>query len=68
MTIVPEADTQLGLNYAYAFQQTTILLDAGWMWVNYFDTLKSSAAPLSILGNFGLQGAYFGAKLKKDFI
>ena len=68
MTIVPEADAQLGVNYAYAFEQASLLLDAGWMWVNYFDALKSSAAPLSLLGNFGVQGLYFGAKLKGDFV
>ena len=61
MTVVPEIDGKLGVEYSYLLNRGVLVIDAGWLWVNYFDALTSpSIQPLQ--GNFGVQGVYFGLK------
>ncbi|MFT4060712.1 MAG: Lpg1974 family pore-forming outer membrane protein [Legionella sp.] len=66
--LVPEIETKLGAKYALGLTQGTLILDAGYMVINYFSPLHSSNLDL-IVGdetrndvNFGLRGPYFGAK------
>lgn len=59
--VVPELEGKLGASYDVAFFQNKFSLDAGWMWVNYFNALiQGSTPPEYISTNFALQGPYFG--------
>ena len=61
--VVPELDAKLGATYTYALAQGDLTLDAGWMWVNYFEVLQNSVLSTSSSaqqGNLGLQGPYVG--------
>ncbi|MDI1351829.1 MAG: Lpg1974 family pore-forming outer membrane protein, partial [bacterium] len=35
--LVPEVDAKIGLNYTFNASQSTLILDGGYMWVNYFN-------------------------------
>ena len=60
--VVPELDAKLGATYTYALAQGDLTLDAGWMWVNYFEVLQNSVFDVTSTtkGNLGLQGPYVG--------
>lgn len=65
-TVVPEVEAKLGAMYNYAMGNGDLTLDAGYMVVNYFDTLQFAPTTNSS-DNFSLHGPYFGAKWVGNF-
>ncbi|CEK09482.1 Lpg1974 family pore-forming outer membrane protein [Legionella hackeliae] len=60
-TIVPELEAKLGAKYGWAMTQGKLTIDAGWMWVNYFNPTHF----IGVLGgnnesNFALHGPFIG--------
>lgn len=64
-TVVPELEAKIGATYSYAMAQGDVTFDVGWMWINYFNPLRAQDNQLldaPSVGDFGLQGVYFGLK------
>ena len=59
--VIPEIEAKLGVNYTHNLQQSSLTLDAGYMWVNYFAAQQTfyRGDPDN---DFSLQGPYFGLK------
>lgn len=57
--MVPMLEGKLGAKYNMAMAQGDLILDAGWMWTNYFQA--NHVAPV-VESNFAVDGPVFGVK------
>lgn len=55
---VPEMEAKLGLKYTCAMSRGDLILDAGYMWINYFN----AQTVLLEDSNFDMQGPFLGVK------
>ncbi len=60
--IVPELEAKLGLNYTYLLTHGNVTLDAGYLWVNYFNALFSARFARPVDNDFSVNGPYVGLK------
>jgi hypothetical protein len=76
--IVPELEGKLGAAFTCNIGRSHLILDAGWMWLNYFNVVRSSDTAITtqalsesantpvaariVSSNFALQGLNFGLK------
>lgn len=59
--VVPELEAKLGLTYTRQFTEADLTLNAGWMWLNYFNVVDAlSAQGTGIHTSFALQGPFIG--------
>lgn len=61
LTVVPEMEAKTGLKYNYAMAQGLLTVDAGYMWVNYFNAQQATTV-LPDETNVAFNGAYVGLK------
>lgn len=63
---VPQLEAKLGGTFGYTIAQGTLSLDAGWMWVNYFDPIIIVRNNDINYYNASFQGPYVGMKWQGD--
>jgi hypothetical protein len=75
--LVPELDAALGVNYTYSMIKSSLSIDAGWIWANYFDAQGASASPNGLESrglpmqtklSFQIQGGYLGLQWHGDMV
>lgn len=62
MTIVPELEAKLGATYNKSIAGGQLTLDAGWLWINYFNAIMDADDDKVHVADFGFQGPYVGLK------
>lgn len=58
--VVPELEAKIGASYTWTFTSGDLLLDGGWMWMNYFHSQQLYSNLVSGCSNFALNGPYVG--------
>ena len=62
MRVVPEIEARAGACYTKSFVYGDLSLDAGWMWVNYFNPIMQADDDKLHSSDFSVQGPYVGLK------
>ena len=62
MRVVPEIEAKAGASYTKSFIYGDLSLDAGWMWVNYFNPMMNADDTKLHSSDFSVQGPYVGLK------
>lgn len=65
---VPQLEAKLGGSYSYMISYSTLSLDAGWLWVTYFDPLVEISHDDLSYYNASFQGPYVGLKWQGDVV
>ncbi|KTC84893.1 Lpg1974 family pore-forming outer membrane protein [Legionella brunensis] len=61
-SVVPELEAKLGAKYTHLIAKGTLILDGGYMWINYFDTFHMVQENVRGQTDFALNGPYVGIK------
>ena len=62
--IVPDIGIKLGATCAYPIAHRNMMVDVGWLWMNYFEPLITRVGGIVHAENFGFQGPYAGLSYK----
>ena len=66
MVVVPELEAKLGGTYTYSHAYGDLSIDAGWLWISYFNSIMDADDDRVHVANFGFQGPYLGLKWMGD--